>query len=66
MSRNTIWVCAACGKTSKKRQDFDDGSCYLNSVKVYADSIQFDEAGRVIYADAVEPTKRKDTDHANQ
>lgn len=37
-SENTIWVCRACGKTTKDRYNGPrgwDGSCVLNSVLCY-------------------------------
>jgi hypothetical protein len=45
-----VWVCAACGKTSKDRYGDDksswgwDESCMLNSVLCYADK-RFNETG---------------------
>lgn len=61
-----VWICAACGKTSRTKYGFDDDdrwvadrgwdeSCMLNAVLVYADSIQRNERGIVTAAKEVEP-----------
>ena len=49
-----LWVCQACGKTSKDRYGFDgadpgwDESCMLNSMEVQKSRLVFSEGGRVI------------------
>jgi len=32
---DTIWVCAACGKTATERKKFKDVACYMNAVECY-------------------------------
>ena len=53
MITRTIWVCGACGKTARRREEFSDVSCMLSGVLCYEDSLRFDNSGRVVYADAV-------------
>lgn len=55
-----IWVCSACGKTSKNRYDGDtlspswDTSCFLNAVLCVEGSVVRREDNRVNRADPVE------------
>lgn len=56
----TIWVCTACGKSSKNRIEGDprswwDASCFMHAVLCEADSIVRDLQGRVTGAKAVVP-----------
>jgi hypothetical protein len=57
----TIYVCAACGKTSLTQAPTSestmgwDESCMLNCVLVKEDSIKRGADGRVTHADAVKP-----------
>jgi hypothetical protein len=51
--RETLWTCAACGKTGPDRDTLGDVSCFVNSVLVYADSIVYED-GRAVRCDAVE------------
>ena len=63
----SIWVCMACGKTSKSRYGFDadnknvammgwDESCMLNSRLIPEEKIvERDQGGRVTRIDAEEP-----------
>lgn len=48
----TLWVCGACGKVGPSRATVGDESCYLNSTKCYADSIEFGPHGRAVKATA--------------
>jgi hypothetical protein len=46
-----IWVCCACGKTSKnqsKGKNGWDASCFLNSIEVDEDRLVYGEHGRAI------------------
>lgn len=38
-TRETVWMCAACGRQGKTRMTVGDESCYLHAVQVYADTI---------------------------
>jgi hypothetical protein len=49
----TVWMCGACGKTHKDRDQFSDSSCRTWAVLVHEASIIRDESGRAIGADAV-------------
>lgn len=53
-TREALWVCTACGRSSELREDIADVSCYMNSVQVKADSVVRDEAGRVVKAEALD------------
>jgi len=45
------WLCGACGHTAKNPYDFFD-ACFMNLVLVTEASIERDEKGRVIAAEA--------------
>lgn len=60
-----VWVCGACGKTSRTRYGFDDDdknvcdpgwdeSCMLNSTLCHEASLVRTKGGRVTHAKAVE------------
>jgi len=50
-----IWVCGACGKTSKDRHGFKDASCFLHAILCIEESIVRDKVtGFVKKADAVQ------------
>ena len=56
-----IWVCHACGRTSRNRWDGDAGSrgwdsaCFLNAVLCHADTVVRGPDGRVTRAEAFDP-----------
>lgn len=63
-SRETIWLCGACGKTGVTRMTVGDESCYLHSVEVFVDSIERFPSGRIKAATAVprvDQVERKDS-----
>lgn len=47
-----IWVCQACGKVAVNKYGFTDVSCVLNAVLCAADTLRYNEGGRVIAAEA--------------
>jgi hypothetical protein len=49
----TVWMCGACGRTRKDRDNLGDTSCQIWAVLVREDSIKRDETGRAIGAEAV-------------
>jgi predicted ATP-dependent serine protease len=54
-SRETLWVCQACGKEAPTREGLPD--CPTWRVEVYADTVKRDTAGVIVEASAVlDPT----------
>jgi transposase-like protein len=51
-TRETIYVCPACGKTANDTIDFSDVSCAINAVLCYKDTLECSMDGRVIKVDA--------------
>jgi hypothetical protein len=49
----TTWLCGACGREGKNRDELGDTSCRTWAVLVYESSIMRDETGRAISAEAV-------------
>jgi hypothetical protein len=54
-----VWVCGACGKRSRDRYGEHpisrgwDEACMLNAVLCLESSLEFDNAGRLVCAEAV-------------
>lgn len=59
--KGQVYVCGACGKTSKTKNGFDtpgwDVSCMLHAVLCDESTIKLDKSGRVTYADAIKEAK---------
>ena len=62
------WVCLMCGKTSPEQTGVGgdrgwDASCFLNSVLVESDHIEYsEETGRALHVESISYNPR--TDHA--
>ena len=51
--RKKIWICGACGRTGASRWTVGDESCGLHAVLCWEDSIERNDAGRIVAALAV-------------
>lgn len=51
--KGEIWVCAACGRTGKRRDQMGDTSCFLHAVLCEESSVCKDSTGRVVDCQAV-------------
>lgn len=51
--RASVWVCQACGREAARRDKFKDGSCVIHAVEVWVDTIQRNDNGRIVAAEAV-------------
>lgn len=47
-----VWICTACGKDARKRDDLRDISCWVWAVRVYPTSVVRNAAGKIVKARA--------------